>query len=193
MEELFENWTPFLPPLLLLVCLLGVYGLSRREGVMKNYLVAWIVAWFIGSILIAPSGYTPVNVGVSETGLWRMVYVSPLPILLAFGAQECVDAFRRWEGPGGNRDPSRFSFLSSVLLVIVSAGLFITDNPLARFIIVAGVVVAIIVASVRYPSHHLTRTLLVSCLALLLVNAAFRSLYPLLLDPHNLFGPIGSQ
>ena len=193
MEELFANWTPFLPPLLLLVCLIGVYGLSRSEGVMRNYLVAWIAAWFIGSILIAPSGYTPTNVGASETGLWRMIYVSPLPILLALGLQECVHVSRYWEGPAISKDSSRFSFFVAILLIAVSAGLFITDNPLAKALIVVGVVVAIIVASARFPNHRLTRTLLVSFLALLLINAAFRSLYPLLLDPHSLLGPIGAQ
>ena len=99
MQELFLDFTPFIPPLLLLLCLVGVYSLSGREGVTRNYVVAWIVTWFIGSILVAPSGYSPANPGLSESGLWRMLYVSPLPILLALGLEKCLKVSNRWQAP----------------------------------------------------------------------------------------------
>ncbi len=193
MQELFVNWTPFISPLLLLLCLVGVYSLSGRQGGARNYLVAWIVTWFIGSILVAPSGYNPTNPGVSETGLWRMLYVSPLPILLALGLEKCLDISKRWQIPSLGENWPRKSHLTSLALIAVSAGLFLFEDPLVRLAILAGVVVGVIVVEFKFPRYQTARSFLAVILILLLVNAAFRSLYPLLLDPHSLFGPVGAQ
>ena len=78
-------------------------------------------------------------------------------------------------------------------LIAVSAGLFINENPIVRLTILTGVVIAIIVIGVKFPKCQMARTLLAAVLILLVVNAAFRSLYPLLLDPHSLVGPLGGQ
>jgi hypothetical protein len=193
MQELFVNWTPFIPPLLLLLCLVGVYSLSGRQGGARNYVVAWIVTWFIGSILVAPTNYNPTNPGLSETGLWRMLYVSPLPILLALGLEKCLEISKRWQIHSlGEKWPLK-SHLTSLALIAASAGLFLFDDPLVRLAILTAVVVAVIVVEFRFPRYRTARSFLAVILILLLVNAAFRSLYPLLLDPHSLFGPVGAQ
>ncbi len=192
MSELFLNWGSFLPPLLLLVCLAGVYGLSRQHGIIRNYLVGWIIVWCIGSIMIAPFQFNPTNIGISETGLWRMLYVSPLPILLAIGVQKCLDATNRLRFSSLGQS-SLSTCLVSAALVAASAPLVFSTDPLVRLIIVVGTVAGFGVIMIRYPNLHTVRLLTTSFLLLLLTNAAFRSLYPLLLDPHNLLGPIGAQ
>jgi cytochrome bd-type quinol oxidase subunit 2 len=78
-------------------------------------------------------------------------------------------------------------------LIADSAGLFLFDDPLVRLAILTAVVVAVIVVEFRFPRYRTARSFLAVILILLLVNAAFRSLYPLLLDPHSLFGPVGAQ
>jgi len=193
MQELFVNWTPFIPPLLLLLCLVGVYSLSGRQGGARNYVVAWVVTWCIGSFLVAPSGYNATNPGLSETGLWRMLYVSPLPILLALGWEKCLDISKRCQIPSlGKKWPLK-SHLTSLALIAVSAGLFLFEDPLVRLAILTGVVVAVIVVGFKFPRYQTARSFLAAILILLFVNAALRSLYPLLLDPHSLFGPAGAQ
>jgi hypothetical protein len=182
--ELFINWGPFLPPLLLLLSLVGVYNLSGKRGIVRNYLVGWLVAWCIGSIMIAPSGFSAGNPGMSETGLWRMLYVSPLPILLALGFQKFLDLSKRLQGP--DEYTSWKAYAIPVVLVGVSAGLFMFDNPLVRLVIVIGVDASLAVVGIRFPKYQVSRLLIASLLLLLLANAAFRSLYPLLLDPHSL-------
>jgi hypothetical protein len=193
MTELFLNWTPFLPPILLVICLVGVYCLSKQEGVVRNYLVGWIIAWCIGSILVAPTGFNPTNVGLSETGLWRMLYVSPLPILLALGIHKGLGIFNRLQESDSFRPWSRNAFLVSVVLIVASAVLFISEEPAARLITVGAVVALFAVLMMRFPTHPTARFLIATVLVMLLVNAALRSLYPLLLDPHSLFGPVGAQ
>jgi hypothetical protein len=45
----------------------------------------------------------------------------------------------------------------------------------------------------RYPIGNVARVLTILVLVLLVVNAAFRSIYPLLLDPRSLQGTWGFQ
>jgi hypothetical protein len=190
MWELILNWGSFLPPLLLLLCLVGVYGLSGQEGVIRNYLVGWILAWCIGSIMVAPSGFIYSNLGLSETGMWRLLYISPLPILLALGMQKCFDLVNHFKAPNPEGS-SHVVYFISIVLVAASVGLFFSQNSIVHLMIVVCVVVASIVLVVRYPNYRVFCFLVMAVLFMLLANTAFRSLYPLLLDPHNLFGPMG--
>jgi multisubunit Na+/H+ antiporter MnhG subunit len=188
-EEMFFNWGSFLSPILLAICLIGAYGLVRREGVSKDYMIGWIATWCFGSILVAPYGYQPANIAISETQLWRMLYLSPLPFLLALGIERCGDFFRRWEkNPVEPHAPIQLLVIVFALLAAASAGFFILVDPLLRLLVLLASVAAMTLMMVRFPRYRLqiARVLLVSILLLFVANAAFRSLFPLLLDPHNL-------
>jgi hypothetical protein len=188
--DLFYNWGSFLSPVLLLLCLVGAYSLSKRRGITTNYLLVWVATWCIGSFMIAPADYNPVNVGISETGLWRMLYVSPLTFLLALGLEKVVGAAKNL----GSSDNSRLTLLlSGAPLLAFSAGLFIFWDPLARLLIVLAAVGSALLVKLRFPNLQTMHMLVASLLLLLLVNAAFRSLFPLLLDPHSVFGPLGTR
>jgi hypothetical protein len=188
--DLFYNWGSFLSPVLLLLCLVGAYSLSKRRGITTNYLLAWGITWCIGSFMIAPADYNPVNVGISETGLWRMLYVSPLTFLLALGFERVVGAAKNL----GSSDNSRLTLLlSSAPFLAFSAGLFIFSEPLVRLLIVLGAVGSVLLVRLRFPNLHIMHMLVASLLVLFLVNGAFRSLFPLLLDPHSVFGPLGTR
>lgn len=187
--EVLFNWGSFLSPLLVLVSIVGAYTVTQRSGVARNYLLAWVAVWCLGSILVAPIGFNPANPAVSESELWRMLYVSPLPFLLAMGMDRCLDFSKRLETLVGSEQVSRKQpVLLSAILIAFSAGLFVSENVLVRLLIVLGVLVALVLIVVRFPRYQVGRILIVSFLILLLVNAAFRSLYPLLVDPHNLLG-----
>jgi len=189
MADLFFNWSGFLSPLLLLVCLVGTYGLSKQRGFVRNYLLAWITVWCLGSILVAPVGYNPVYPLISESELWRMMYISPLPILLALGIERCIDATKKFDAHDGNQYFSlRQPILLTAMFAAFGAGLFIFWDQTVRIVMVLGTIGAILFLEVRYPKNRVSRILIASFLILLLINAAYRSLYPLLLDPHNLLG-----
>lgn len=186
--ELFYDWSPFLSPILLLLCVLGAYALSGRgASLSRNYLIAWIGTWCIGSILVAPAGFNP---GISETGIWRMLYVSPLPFLLALGVWKCLDL--------SNRIVIRENFHRLELPIMLcsfalfSGGLVVSENVLAKLAVVMVTLGFVVFLALRFRNYPVARTLIVSLLILIVANAAFRSLYPLLLDPHNLLGPPGS-
>jgi hypothetical protein len=195
MLELFYNWGSFLSPAILLLSLVGAYSLSRRRGLVSNYLLAWIVAWCVGSILIAPVDYNPVNVGFSETGLWRMLYVSPLPFLLALGVGKGVE-FSKFLEAGIRSEAVRARVLQLSMVApyaAFGAGLFVFWDTAIRFLIVSFALIFLFLLTIRFPRYHSFSALVVVFLVLLILNAAFRSLFPLLLDPHNLFSATGTR
>lgn len=192
LAELFSNWASYLSPILLLFSLIGASALFRRQGIAANYLLAWIVTWCVGSFLVAPLGYNSVNATISETGLWRMLYVSPLPFLLALGFKKCIQASRVGYSNDvqhlGSGRPLQIIYVA--LFLALGGGLFALWQPLFRLLVVCLALALTLVLLVRFPSYPILQVLVVSVLVLLLVNAAFRSLFPLLLDPHNLFSAV---
>jgi hypothetical protein len=195
MLELFYNWGPFLSPAILLLSLVGAYSLSRRRGLIANYLLAWIAAWCVGSILIAPLEYNPVNVGISETGLWRMLYVSPLPFLLGLGVGKGVE-FSKFLEAGVRSEAVRARVLQLFMFApyaALGAGLFVFWDTATRFLIVTFALILLLLLTIRLPRYHSVSAFVGAFLVLLILNAAFRSLFPLLLDPHNLFSATGTR
>ena len=195
MLELFYNWGPFLSPAILLLSLVGAYSLTRRRGLVASYLLAWIAAWCVGSILIAPVGYNPVNVGISETGLWRMLYVSPLPFLLGLGVGKGVE-FSKFLGAEIRSEAVRVRVLQLFMFApyaALGAGLFVFWDTATRFLIVSFALILLLLLTIRLPRYHSVSAFVGVFLVLLILNAAFRSLFPLLLDPHNLFSATGTR
>jgi hypothetical protein len=194
LTNMFVTMGPILSPAILLICLVGTYALSRRRGITANYLIAWIAAWCVGSILVAPSDFNPANPGLSETGLWRMLYVSPLPFLLALGFEKCLSISKQ---PITTETSKSILFrvvplLSMAPLVVTGAGLFVIWDANVRLLLVAAALIMALFLVLSLPKYRTLDVLIVSVLALLLFNAAFRSLFPLVLDPHNIFSSLGT-
>jgi hypothetical protein len=194
LTNMFANLGPVLSPAILLLSVVGAYALSRRRGITANYLIAWIAAWCVGSILVAPSGLNPTNPGLSETGLWRMLYVSPLPFLLALGMEKCLNISKQPMPPENSKSVmSRVvTLLSMAPFVATGAGLFVISDSNVRLILVAAALIMALLLVVTLPKYRTLDVLIVSFLFLLLFNAAFRSLFPLVLDPHNIFSSLGA-
>jgi hypothetical protein len=197
--EMLSNWGPIFSPILLLLSVIGAYALSRRRGIAANYMIAWIVAWCVGSILVAPSGYNATNLGLSETGMWRIMYVSPLPFLLGLGLERCIRFFWPPSRQIGVTEYASNQVIPLLLTIApfigLGAGLFMLWDPAFRLLLVMGGLVLILFLAFRTPSNRTLGILVTLLLALFLVNVAFRSLFPLLLDPHNLFSstPLPNQ
>jgi hypothetical protein len=195
--NLFANLGPALSPTILLISLLGAYTLSRRRDMTANYILAWMAAACIGSILVAPSGFTPTNPGFSETGIWRVLYDSPLPFLLALGLEKCISISRRSMTLSSlNSSESILSrvipLFSMVPFVVTGAGLFMFWDSNVRLLLVIAALILALLLIVMLPNYRTLDVLVVSLLALILFNAAFRTLFPLVLDPHSIFVPPGT-
>jgi hypothetical protein len=190
--EVLNNWGSFFPPILLLMCLVGAYSLSSRKGMARNYILGWTAIWCIGAFLVAPIGFLPMNPAASETQLWRIMYASPLPFLLAMGLEKCIELSKNLDSLKGVVQVSRQQpILISILFVAFSATLFVFQDAFVRAAIILVAVAIVLLLSIRFPQYQAVRILVISFLILVIVNSAFRSLYPLLLNPHTLFGSFG--
>jgi hypothetical protein len=195
LTNMFATLGATLSPIILLISVVGAYALSRRRGITSNYLIAWIAAWCVGSILVAPSGFNPSNPGLGESGLWRMLYVSPLPFLLALGMEKCLSITKQPITPESSKS---FLFrvvpsLSMAPFVAAGAGLFVFWDPNVRLLLVVAALIMALFLVVSLQKYRGLDVLIVSVLALLLFNVAFRSLFPLVLDPHNIFSSVGTS
>lgn len=186
--QFFRDWGPFLSPLLLVICLVGAYSLAGREGIAKNYVMAWIAVWCIASILVAPTAYIPGNVA-SETQLWRMFYISPLPILLALGMEKLLRVRKFPELYLQGVISRKLIMLIYAVLIPASMGLFFFSNPFARLAMLLIDVASMFLLTIQFPKRQVLRILVLSVLVLVLVNVGYRSLYPLIISPHNLIPP----
>jgi hypothetical protein len=194
LTNMFANLGPILSPAILLLSLVGAYALSRRRGITANYLIAWTAAWCVGSILVAPTGLNPTNPALSETGLWRMLYVSPLPFLLALGMEKFFSITKQPISPQNSKSIlfRVVPLLSMAPFVAAGVGLFVIWNPNVRLLLVAAAVIMALLFVLSSPKYRTLDALTISFLVLLLFNAAFRSLFPLVLDPHNIYGSLGT-
>jgi hypothetical protein len=185
--EMWRVWSSFLSPALILISLVGAVALKELQGRTKRYLLSWAFVWCLGSILVAPISYHPTNPAISETQLWRMLYLSPLPILLALGVSKCASLGSRFTLPV---QPNFSRLQPVVLLAAVGASslpLSVFTTPLIRLgaVVVGTLAVALLIHRVRLTDS--AKIMIVMVLFLIIVNATFRSLFPLLLDPHNLY------
>ena len=184
--EMWTSWSSFLSPTLILIAFVGAYSLKNLQGGVKGYLIAWLAVWCVGSILVAPIGYLPTSPATSETQLWRMLYLSPLPILLALGLSKCFQAIRQPVVLSPVNVPRLQPAVLSMAIAAFSLPLFLFSTPLIRLgSVIIGCLTALILAN-RFGCKDSARTMTIIMLLLIVVNAALRSLYPLLLDPHNL-------
>jgi hypothetical protein len=189
----FYNLGPALSPSILLLCLLGTYALARRHDITQNYLIAWTAAWCVGSILVAPTGLNPINPGLNETGLWRMLYISPLTFLLALGLDKGLSVTKQPLPPkNSNSIISHFVPVFSIFpFLAAGTALFMFLDANVRLILVAAALVAALVLVRSFPNRRSLDVLLLTVLVMLLFNSAFRTLFPLALDPHSIFPSAG--
>ena len=187
--EMSRVWSSFLSPTLILIALVGAWALNELRGEIRRYLLAWVVVWCLGSVLVAAIGYLPADAAVSETQLWRMLYLSPLPLLLALGISKFVSFSSRFVITG----PSRVHRLQPAVLSIAigasSLPIFLFATPLIRLSSVMAGALAVVLLTYGFHVKDSPKLMVLIVLILIIVNAAFRSLSPLLLDPHNLIPP----
>jgi cytochrome bd-type quinol oxidase subunit 2 len=115
-----------------------------------------------------------------------MLFLSPLPILLAVGVKKLVDLSRGLAIPlGAGGITWAQPTLISAVICAASLPLFLFTTPLVRVISLVSGAVAILLVTLRHRANSSARIMIIIVLILILVNAAFRSLFPLLLASYN--------
>jgi cytochrome bd-type quinol oxidase subunit 2 len=119
-----------------------------------------------------------------------MLFVSPLPILLAFGVESIVGV---WRGLGPSAADHELIIMRKSIVVIGASALcgavmvVFPSLILKLFTVLAALALAFVLT--RFiPANQAVSILIATVLILTVINGAFGSLYPLLLDPRNLHG-----
>jgi hypothetical protein len=191
--SMFASWSSFLSPLILMLSLMGTVSVIEHRDPFSRYLLAWVAAWSIGSVLAAPLGYYSNNPGLSDPAVWRTLFVSPVSILLAFSLESILEASKHLELLTRGHRPAAMqkSFAAVGAVVLGGAFTLVFSSPILRLTGVLAAIILVFLLTRFVPVHQAARILVASVLVLIVLNGAFRSLYPLLLDPHNLMGRWG--
>jgi hypothetical protein len=168
-------WAPFLNPLLMVLVMAGVVLLIReRSSCYKVFMLSWMVVAGIGTFFAV----------TLETEIWRIWYLQPLWLLGATGIRGFLQMSNStWTGP------SSYPGVAKTAAVLGIAGLAIFFlEPVAGSIIFYVAAFSIVVLHAGGHRGN-TKTVLTSVLIVFVLvfflDHALRSLYPLVLDPHN--------
>ena len=118
-----------------------------------------------------------------------MLYISPLPFFLALGMERCLTIAKRLVAPVYSTGILQrvLPVLSMAPFLAVGSGLFIFWESDVRLLLVAVALAFALLLILKLQNYRSLEVIIVSLLILLLFNAAFRTLFPLVLDPHNIF------
>jgi hypothetical protein len=175
LDHALKVWAPFLNPLLMILVLLGVLGVVReRSSSYSVFLLSWMAIAGAGSLL-------PVSV---EAEIWRIWYVQPLWLLAGAGVSSLL----------GTRDLTKhatvhYSAIARTAMTICIAGVavFLLQPVLGSSIFYLAALSPILFSLGRRRASMNTvfATTLFLFVSVFVLNHALRSLYPLVLEPHN--------
>jgi hypothetical protein len=169
-------WAPFLNPMLMVLVMIGVVLLIReRFSSYKILMLSWMVIAGIGTFL-----------GVTlRTEIWRIWYVQPLWILGATGVKGLLEI--------GNSDWAggqiRYLVAARAVVITCAAGLAVALlEPVVGSVIFYAALISIVALHIGGQGAN-TKTVFVTIVILFIsvffLDHALRSLYPLILNPHN--------
>jgi hypothetical protein len=192
LTRLTTVWAAFFSPLSILISIFGVFVIWSRGLTTwrRRLLLAWILVSSVGSILVAPFGYDPLNPTGSESQLWRLLFLTPLQMTVPFGVVWLAELPRRLRltkngGPASSNNTSATLWIGSLFLV----GVLLAFAPgwwrfLLIFVVLPFTTAFALLRAGENDIGFLRLVILVS-LVLVCFNNTTRALSQLLFDPHN--------
>jgi hypothetical protein len=168
-------WSPFLNPLLMVLAIVGVVLLVReRASNYKIFMLSWMAVAGIGTFFAV----------TLETEIWRIWYLQPLWLLGATGIKGFLQMSNStWSGQASYLGVAR----TAAVLGIAGLAVFFLDQAVGSVIFYVAALSIVLIHLGGQRAN--TKTVLVSAFILFVLvfflNHALRSLYPLILDPHN--------
>lgn len=186
-------WSPFFSPLYIVVSIIGVFSLkSPRIGPWcKRLVFAWLFISAIGSMLVAPIGFNVADPSGSETQLWRLLYLTPFPVLAPFGiawlSRLAGGGVARSEEPLRRNGNNRFAGFWVGFLVLVGLGLAWASlwERLLLLLFFLPFATAALLIRTHVSERRLVSGLILAVFVLVAFNNTTRALSQLLRDPHN--------
>jgi len=168
-------WSPFLDPLLMVLAIAGVVLLVReRASTYKVFMLSWMAVAGIGTFFAV----------TLNTEIWRIWYLQPLWLLGATGIRGLLQM-----GNSIYNEQASYLVPARTALIIGIAGIavFFLDPGVgsAIFYVAAFSIVLIHLGGQRANARTILASAFVLFVLVFFLNHALRSLYPLILDPHN--------
>jgi hypothetical protein len=168
-------WSPMLNPLLMVLAIAGVVLLVReRFSNYKVFILSWMAVAGIGTFFAV----------TLNTEIWRIWYLQPLWLLGATGIKGLLQMGNSiWNEQASYLVPARTA------LIISTAGIavFLLDPAVGSviFYVAALSIVLIHLGGQRANTKTVLASAFILFVMVFFLNHALRSLYPLILDPHN--------
>ena len=186
-------WSPFFSPLYIAVSIFGVFSLRSPtiRPWCKRLVFAWLFVSAIGSLLVAPVGFNVADPSGSETQLWRLLYLTPFPVLAPFGiawlSRLPERGVARSEEPLRQNGNGRLAGFWVGFLVLVGLGLALASSweRLLLILFFLPFVTGVILVRTHVPERKFLSALILAVFVLVAFNNTTRALSQLLRDPHN--------
>ena len=168
-------WSPFLNPLLMVLAIVGVVLLIReRASSYKIFMLSWMAVAGIGTFFAV----------TLNTEIWRIWYLQPLWLLGATGIRGLLQMGNSiWNEQASYLVPAR----TALIISIAGIAVFLLDPAMGSvvFYVAALSIVLIHLGGQRANTKTVLASVFILFVLVFFLNHALRSLYPLILDPHN--------
>jgi hypothetical protein len=173
--DAFRVWSPFLNPLLMVLAIVGVVLLVReRASNYKVFMLSWMAVAGVGTFFAV----------TLETEIWRIWYLQPLWLLGATGIRGLLQMGNSiWNDQASYLVPVR----TALIIGIAGIAVFFLDPVVGSviFYVAALSIVLIHLGGQRANTKTVLASAFILFVLVFFLNHALRSLYPLILDPHN--------
>jgi hypothetical protein len=197
LTRLTQIWAPFFSPLYLAISILGVFSLwsMNLTAWRKRLILAWICVSAIGSVLVAPIGFNPIQPASSDSQLWRLLFLTPFQLTAPFGIVWLAQRSRRFAA-AEDSDPNVGSSIENAhiiwLIAMLLIGVLLAWTPATdiwfRFsllLIILPVATAMLLVKGGGTEREFLSTIIIATFLLVAFNNTTRAQSQLLLDPHN--------
>lgn len=171
----FRIWASFLNPLLSILVVIGALLLvGEKPSSYKTLVLSWMLVTGIGTLFAV----------TLQTEIWRIWYVQPLWLLAGVGMNGLLHIARA----SSRASRSNSAAIVAVIIPLAGLGVFILQPILGSgvFYLVAMLPALFSLRrSSKTNSYTLLATLFMLFVSLFFLNHTLRSLYPLILNPHN--------
>jgi hypothetical protein len=197
LTRLTQIWAPFFSPLYLAVSILGVLSVWSMDLApwRRRLILAWICVSAIGSVLVAPIGFTPTQPTASSSELWRLLFLTPFQLTAPFGITWLAERSRRIpvtedykQSAGSAVGNAHVVWLVAIFVIGVLLAWTPAGYVWLRFLLLLlflPATTALLLQRGGGVEREFLSTIILATFLLVAFNSTTRAVSQLLVDPHN--------
>jgi hypothetical protein len=197
LTRLTQIWAPFFSPLYLAVSILGIFSVWSMDLApwRRRLILAWVCVSAIGSLLAAPISFNSAVPSVSDSQLWRLLFLTPFQLTAPLGVTWLAERSRRLPTTE-NVKPSAESAVGNThgiwLIAIFLIGVLLAWTPagnvwlrLLFLLLFLPATTALLLQRAGGVEREFLSTIILATFLVVAFNSTTRAMSQLLIDPHN--------